>query len=172
MSKRIKEKCLVFRFSFSIWNDSIYIYSIIIYLDNAISGCLLLLIGIYIYTKNGTNKKNDNFRLFVADGKWKRNGKFPLVCCKRNGKRKFVLLGRQTKAVIDDFCFSKLAHPQERTWRKGISKQTDSIQSLYILYSTGWFVFSIRTTCRFGFRLVYTFNDTGRFRQCHEYYSA
>ncbi len=97
---------------------------------------------IYIFGKR-------NFRLFAAVV-WK----FSFICCRRkmetanfrlsaanrNGKRKFVVLGRQTIAVIDDFCFSKRARPQERTWRKGKSKQTDSFQSLYWLYSTGWFV--------------------------------
>ncbi len=110
MSKRIKEKCLVFRFSFSIWNDSIYVYSIIIYLDDAISGCLLLLFGIYIYTENGTNKKRQFS--FVCCRPKMETANFHLSVANGNGKRKFVLLGRQTKAVIDDFCFSKRATPR------------------------------------------------------------
>ncbi len=34
---------------------------------------------------------------------------------------------------------TKMHHPPERSWRKGINKQTDSFQSVYILYEFGWF---------------------------------
>ncbi len=34
---------------------------------------------------------------------------------------------------------TKLYHPQDRSWLKGINKRTDFFQTVYILYAFGWF---------------------------------
>ncbi len=48
---------------------------------------------------------------------------------------------------------TEMCHPQERSWRRGRNKQTDSFQSVYIHIVRIWLVF-LMTTCRLGFCLV------------------
>ncbi len=97
-SKWNKENCLDFRFPFSVWNNSMYIYNSIFH----------IYIYIYIYTENGT----DGIRqLPFVSCKWKMEmANFCSFAANGNRKRKLVFLGQERWIEIDDCCFGKHAH--------------------------------------------------------------